>query len=142
MKLKGQAVGHNISDYSPIMDTWLGENNLPESDHPSFKADGTSTSDILGTVVDRSLAIDLRALKDDAGRLPYAHDFVTPSRIARDAGAEIHEIGENGNLKEVEIDYSEPGAATAYVAVPPGKVRKDFIELVPKFVDHIDDSYS
>lgn len=141
LKLKGQATGFNTSDYGAIMRTWIEANDLEEPDHPSFKADGTTTSDILGTVNDRSLAIDLRALKKGAERLPYAHDFVAPARIAKDAGAEILEVKEDGGLSEVNIDYTEPGAATAYVAVPPGEVGEEFKQLIPEFVDRIDDSY-
>jgi len=141
VKLKGQAIGFNISDYAKIMDVWIRELSLSEADHPSFKANGTTTGDILGTLNDRSLAIDLRALKKDTERLPYAHDFVAPARIAKDAGAEIFEVTQDGELEEVSIDYSKPGAATAYIAVPPGEVGKSFKQLIPEFTDRIDKKY-
>jgi hypothetical protein len=70
-KIRGQMIGHNAHDYAGFMDHLIELYDLEESEWPSLKADGTTTGDILGTFTDKSIALDLRALKDRE-RLPFA----------------------------------------------------------------------
>lgn len=129
-KIRGQIIGLNSSDYAEITEKIIDHYQLEENEWPSLKADGTTTGDILGTVTDNSIAIDIRALKDRQ-RLPYAQDFAPAAKIAEDAGAEI--INEEG--EQVQTNFSKPGAATAYIALPPGKASNEIKNMIPELVE-------
>ena len=119
-KIRGQMIGLNARDYANFMENVVEKYGLEENDWPSLEADGTTTGDILGAVTDNSIAVDVRALKDRE-RLPFAQDFAPAARIAKDAGVRI--MDERG--EPVDTDFTEPGAATAFIAVPQGEVAKD-----------------
>lgn len=128
-KIRGQLIGRNAQDYAEIMDKIIDHYELEENDWPSLKADGTTTGDILGTVTDNSIAIDIRAQKDRE-RLPFAQDFAPVARIARDAGVEIM----NQNGQPVETNFSEPGEGTTYIALPPGQAQQELKQLLPNII--------
>ena len=107
-KIRGQMIGLNAQDYADLIESVVERNDLPENDWPSLKADGTTTGDILGTVTDNSIAVDIRALKD-RGRLPFAQDFAPAAKVARDAGVKV--VDEKG--EPIDTDFSRPRAATA-----------------------------
>jgi hypothetical protein len=128
-KIRGQMIGRNAQDYAGFMDHLIDLYDLEESEWPSLKADGTTTGDILGTVTDKSIALDLRALKDRE-RLPFAQDFAPAAKIAKDAGSKV--VNESG--ESVETDFTEPGAATAYIALPPGEASEDLEENLARII--------
>ena len=119
-KIRGQMIGLNARDYANFMEKVVERYGLEESNWPSLKADGTTTGDILGTVTDNSIAIDIRALSDRE-RLPFAQDFAPAAKIARDAGSTV--VTEEG--EPIDTDFTEPDAATAYIALPPGEVSEE-----------------
>jgi len=124
-KIRGQAIGKNTQDLTDLMYALVERYDLHENEWPSQKGDGTTTGDILGTVTDNSIAVDVRALKDRE-RVPFAQDFAPAAKIAQDAGAIITD--EKGEA--ITTDFSKSGAETAYIASPPGKVSKDIVEIV------------
>jgi hypothetical protein len=124
-KIRGQMIGLNARDYADLIESVVERNDLPENDWPSLKADGTTTGDILGTVTDNSIAVDIRALKDRE-RLPFAQDFAPAAKVARDAGVKV--VDEKG--EPIDTDFSRPGAATAYIAVPPGDASEEIVDIV------------
>jgi len=124
-KIRGQMIGLNAQNYADLISAVVDRYDLPENDWPSLKADGTTTGDILGAVTDNSIAVDIRALKDRE-RLPFAQDFAPAAKIARDAGVKV--VDEQG--EPINTDFSRPGAATAYIAVPPGKVSDEIVDIV------------
>ncbi len=125
-------IGRNAQDYAEFMDRLIDLYDLEESEWPSLKADGTTTGDILGTVTDKSIAMDLRALKERE-RLPFAQDFAPAAKIAKDAGGKV--VNEKRDL--VETDFTEPGAATAYIALPPGKASEELEEDLAEIVEKL-----
>ena len=129
-KIRGQMIGLNVRDYATFMENVVDQYGLEENDWPSLKADGTTTGDILGAVTDNSIAVDVRALRDRE-RLPFAQDFAPAARIAKDAGVKV--MDERGN--PVGTDFTEPGAATAFMAVPPGEVSEDLEEELPELME-------
>ena len=131
-KIRGQMIGRNSHNYAEFMDRLIDLYNLKESEWPSLKADGTTTGDILGTVTDKSIAVDLRALKDRE-RLPFAQDFAPAAKIAKDAGSKV--VNEKGD--PVETDFTEPGVATTFIALPPGKASEDLEEDLPDIVEKL-----
>lgn len=131
-KIRGQMIGRNAHDYAGFMDHLIDLYDLNENEWPSLKADGTTTGDILGTVTDKSIALDIRALKD-RDRLPFAQDFAPAARIAKDAGAKI--VNEKG--EPVQTEFTEPGAATAYIALPPGEASENLEENLPEIVEEL-----
>lgn len=131
-KIRGQMIGLNAQDYADFTERLVESYGLEENNWPSMKADGTTTGDILGTVTDKSIALDIRALKDRE-RLPFAQDFAPAAKIARDAGATV--LNEKG--EEVETDFTEPGAATAYIALPPGEAAEEIREDIPDLLGEL-----
>lgn len=131
-KIRGQMIGRNAHDYARFMDHLIDPYDLEESEWPSLKADGTTTGDILGTVTDKSIAVDFRALKERE-RLPFAQDFAPAAKIAKNAGSKI--VNEKG--ESVKTDFTEPGVATAYIALPPGKASEDLEEDLPEIVEKL-----
>jgi len=123
-KIRGQIIGLNAQDYPDLIDNVVNRYDLAGNNWPILKADGT-TGDILGAVTDNSIAADVRALKDRE-RLPFAQDFAPAAKIARDVGVKV--MDENG--KPVTTGFSKPGEATAYIAIPPGEVSEEILEIV------------
>lgn len=136
VKIRGQLIGRNIDDYATISQIMMDEFEPEEADWYSFKADGTSAGDILSTVTDNSVAIDLRALHDDRERLPYAQDFAPAAAIAEAAGATIVDAWN----EPVDADFSRSGMVTTYVATPPGDIGDTIRnELLPEMREQIID---
>jgi len=131
-KIRGQVIGLNAQDYANFMENVVERYELEESEWPSLKADGTTTGDILGTVTDNSIAIDIRALRGRE-RLPFAQDFAAVAKIAMDAGSKI--MNEQG--EPVNTDFTEPGAGTAYIAFPPGKISEELKENPSEIIGDI-----
>jgi fructose-1,6-bisphosphatase/inositol monophosphatase family enzyme len=131
-KIRGQMIGLNARDYADLMENIVEKYELAENDWPSLKADGTTTGDILGAVTDNCIAVDVRALKDRK-RLPFAQDFAPAAKIARDAGATV--VNEKG--EPIDTNFTEPGAATAYIALPPGHVSKEITEDPSKLLGNV-----
>jgi hypothetical protein len=129
-KLRGQMIGSNAQDYADLIESLIDTYNLPENEWPSLKADGTTTGDILGTITDNSIAVDIREARGRE-RLPFAQDFAPAAKIAKDAGVKI--MNEKG--ESVNADLLGEGAAVSYIAVPHGKVSEDIVDIVGGVLD-------
>lgn len=129
-KIRGQMIGRNAGFYADLMENIIDRYELEENDWPSLKADGTTTGDILGAVTDNSIAVDVRALQGRE-RLPFAQDFAPAAKIAEDAGVRVMDE----NSEPIQTDFSEEGAATAYIAVPEGEVSEQIESLVKQTLE-------
>jgi len=128
VKIRGCFITPYLWMWDIIANKILENFDLDERQMPCFCGNGTTTEDFLSTVLDRSIAIDPRALNIKAKRKPYAHDMVPPASIVSSLGVIIQDF----NLKKFDIDLLSPNASVAFCAVPPGEVGRQIVKLLPE----------
>ncbi len=101
---------------------------------PTFYSDGTTTSDLLATFLDKSIVFEPRALLKDAKRLPFPYDIFPAGFLAEKLGVEIYRI-EPWVEEKYHFPIEERGIA--FAAIPPGKMKREIKEAVEETVHRI-----
>jgi len=109
-----------------IADEIIDAFDLNEKEMPCFCSTGATTEDLLSTVLDRSIAIDPRALDHKAQRKPYAHDIAPPASIVLPLGVDIRDF----DLRKFNIDLVSPNISIPYCAIPRGKIGKKILFFI------------
>ncbi len=134
VKIKGCFIAPYLWMWQVVANKILQTFDLNEKQMPCFCSSGVTTEDLLSTVLDRTIAIDPRALSPQAERKPYAHDMAPPASIVSSLGVDIRTF----DLRKFNIDLVKPNVSVPYCAVPPGKIGKQILKLLPEIKKEIE----
>lgn len=132
VKIHGIPIFKYVASYGEIADFFVEEFDLDERDHPTLKSDGTTTSSLIATVMDKSIDVDPRALFEDSKRSCFTHDLAPAAAWVKNLGVEIYDF----DGEEVEIDPRKD-EAISYVALPPGELRGEIRERLPRLKERL-----
>ncbi len=135
IKIKGCFIAPYLWMWNIIADEIIEAFDLNEKEMPCFCSTGATTEDLLSTVLDRSIAIDPRALDHKAQRKPYAHDIAPPASIVLPLGVDIRDF----DLRKFNIDLVSPNISIPYCAIPQGNVGKKILGLLPDIKKRIEE---
>lgn len=127
VKIRGIPILKYVGAYHTVADFFLEEFGLEEKDQPLLKCDGTTTGNLIGVALDKSIDMDPRALFEGSERTSFIYDLAPAGLWARNLGVEIYDF--DGNKLHMNM-LREGGIG--YVALPPGRLRKNVKEKLPK----------
>ncbi len=110
--------------------------NFDEKKSPVFYSDGTTTSDLLATFLDKSIVFEPRALNPNAKRRPFSYDIFPAAFLAKQLDVEIYRA--EPSVDKNEFSLEERGIA--FYAIPPGKRKKDIQKAIEEAVQEILDN--
>ncbi len=134
VKIKGCFICNYLWMWEVILEVILQNYELEELKMPCFCGNGVTTEDLLSTVLDRSIAIDPRALDQNAKRKPYTYDVAPAAAIVASCKINLH----NFDLKQFNMDLLEPNFSLAYCAVPNGRIGEKIKGLLPEIKERIE----